>query len=324
MGSGFRIARSLGEAEGFGPSAVTIGNFDGVHLAHRRLIDRVVAIARERGIKAAGVTFHPHPARTVAPERAPRLLTTPEQRAEFMWQAGIDEVLILPFDSELAGLTPEEFVARVLVTRLDAKAVVVGENFRFGKRQSGDPCVLRELGQRYGFETEFIGDVRIRGKVVSSTEVRRQAAGGRVAAACRLLGRPFALEGTVVRGHGVCSKQTAPTLNLEPASDVLPAGGVYITRTADLDSPRTWESVTNVGYRPTFGGEQITVETFLLSAFDGQTPERIRVAFLWRLRDERKFESPDLLRQQIFRDVGRARRYFARITAMAAPGSARG
>ncbi len=318
MASPFRVAHSLEEATGFGPSAVTIGNFDGVHLAHLKLIDRVVAIARSRGIKAAVLTFHPHPAKIVAPERAPLLLTTPEQRAELMRRAGVDEVLILPFDEALARLTPEEFIERVLVGRLQARAVVVGENFRFGNRQAGDPALLREAGGRYGFETEFIGDVRIRGKVVSSTEVRRQATAGRVSAACRLLGRRFALEGEVVRGKGVGSKQTVPTLNLRPSSEVLPARGVYVTSTADLDSPRRWDSVTNAGYRPTFGGEQITVETFLLSEFDGETPARIRVEFLWRLRDERKFDSPELLKQQIFRDVARTQRYFARLRALAA------
>ena len=317
MADGFRVARSLEEAEGFGPSAVTIGNFDGVHLAHGKLIRRVVEMGHERGIKSAVLTFHPHPAKIVAPERSPKLLTTPEQRAERMRQEGVDEVLILPFDGELSRLTPEEFIERVLVARLRARVVVVGENFRFGNRQAGDTRLLKAAGERWGFETEFVGDVRIRGRIVSSTEVRRLAREGRVAAACRLLGRPFALEGEVVTGQGVGRKQTVPTLNLQPDSEVLPARGVYITRTIDRADGRQWESVTNVGYRPTFGGEQITVETFLLSAFDGVTPERIRVEFLWRLRDERKFDSPELLKQQIFRDVGRTRRYFERVRALA-------
>ncbi|MCC7499597.1 MAG: bifunctional riboflavin kinase/FAD synthetase [Bryobacterales bacterium] len=317
MESSFRIARSLDGTAGFGPSAVTIGNFDGVHLAHRRLIDRVVAIARERGLKAAALMFHPHPATVVAPERAPLLLTTPEQRAELMRSLGIEEVLILPFDTALAHMSPRQFIEQVLVERLGARAVVVGENFRFGNLQAGTPELLREAAGKYGFETEFIGSVRIRGKLVSSTEVRRQASLGHVSAVCRLLGRPFALQGRVVRGKGVGSKRTVPTLNLEPSSEVLPARGVYITRTKDSDSERQWDSVTNVGYRPTFGGEQLTVETFLLSPFDGQTPARIQLDFLWRLRDEKKFYSAELLKQQIFRDVTRARRYFARLGTVA-------
>lgn len=312
MEPAFRLARSLDEARDFGPCAVTIGNFDGVHLAHRRLLGRVVAIALERGIRSAALTFHPHPAKVVAPERAPKLLTTPEQRAALMQRAGVNEVLILPFDAALARLSPIRFIEQVLVAGLRAQAVVVGENFRFGNHHTGDPALLAATGPRYGFDTEFIGDVRVRGKVVSSTEIRRQAALGRVAATCRLLGRPFALEGGITTGHGIGSRQTVPTLNLVPDSELLPAGGVYITRTTDLDSRQAWQSVTNVGHRPTFGGEQLTVETFLLSASGGQTPARIRVEFLWRLRDERKFPSPELLKQQIFRDVARAKRYFAR------------
>lgn len=322
MEPAFRLAHSLDEARDFGPCAVTIGNFDGVHLAHRQLLARVVAIGRERGIRSAALTFHPHPAKIVAPERAPKLLTTPEQRSVLMRNAGLDEVLILPFDTALAHLTPIQFIEQVLVAGLQARAVVVGENFRFGTRQSGDPALLAAAGARYGFATEFIGDVRVRGKVVSSTEVRRLAALGRVAAACRLLGRPFALEGSIAAGHGIGSKQTVPTLNLVPCSELLPARGVYITRTTDLDSGQIWESVTNVGLRPTFGGDQLTVETFLLSAFDGSTPARIRVEFLWRLRDERKFPSPALLKQQIFRDVERTQRYFSRLKSFTAPSRA--
>jgi riboflavin kinase/FMN adenylyltransferase len=312
--SAVRIFRSLEEATGrFGPCAVTIGNFDGVHAGHRRILRRVAELAAERGWKASALTFDPHPARIVAPERAPELLTTPEQRAALMGEEGIEQVLILPFTREVSRLSPEEFVERVLVEALGARAVLVGDNFRFGHLHAGDTRLLEELGRRRGFLTEVITGIRLRGRMVSSSEVRRLVKAGSVSLARRLLERPFALEGSVVSGRGVGSKQTVPTLNLAPATGVLPATGVYVTRTYEPEARRQWRSITNVGYRPTFGGDGLTVETFLLAPLEGETPREIRVEFLYRLRDERKFESPEALKRQILRDVGRANRYHGRL-----------
>ena len=301
-----RVARSVQEAAGFGPSAVTIGNFDGIHIGHQHLFREVAAAARTHGAKPTVLTFDPHPACVVAPERAPRLLTTPEERIALMSQYGIEQVLLLPFTPQIAKLSPEEFVAEIVVKALGAKMVVVGENFRFGHRQAGDTRVLAELGQRYGYETAIAGAVKCRGQVVSSSAVRALIDAGNVALACRLLNRPYALEGEVVRGHGVGAKQTVPTLNIKTSAQVLPARGVYITRTSG-----NWNSVTNIGFRPTFGGDdELSIETFLLDAFAGDAPRQIRVEFLKRLRDERKFESPEALKAQILRDVARAKSYF--------------
>ena len=309
------ICRSLEAiSDNFGPSAVTIGNFDGVHAAHRHIIRRVVEIARLYGWNSAVLTFDPHPTRLVAPDRAPKLLTTPEQRCELMCEEGIDRVLILPFTPAIAQLTPEEFVRGILVEKLQARAVLVGENFRFGHRASGNIRTLRELGERYGFEVEVAGAIHLRGRLVSSSEIRNLLAAGNVALACRLLQRPYALEGEVIKGHGIGSKQTVPTLNLDTAAEVLPATGVYITRTHDLADKRKWDSITNVGFRPTFDGDRLTIETYLLSAFSGATPSRIRVEFLHRVREERKFPSPEALKAQIMKDVGRAQAYFRRGT----------
>jgi riboflavin kinase / FMN adenylyltransferase len=295
------------------PSAVTIGNFDGVHVAHRRLFARVVELAREHGWVSSVLTFDPHPTRVVAPDRAPKLLSTPEQRFAWMAQAGIEQVLLLPFNRDVAQLTPEEFVQRVLVDRLHAKAVVVGDNFRFGNKQAGDTRALTELGARYGFHTEVVGGVSLRGRTVSSTAVRRLVESGAVSAACRLLGRPYALDGEVVRGHGIGSKQTVPTLNLNTAAEVLPATGVYVTRTIDMQNERRWRTITNVGYRPTFGGQDLSVETYVLEPLQEPAPSRIRVEFLRRVREERRFESPEALKQQILRDVQRAQSFFRRL-----------
>ncbi len=310
-----RVYRSLAEVPAdFGPSALTVGNFDGVHAAHRKILRRVREVAAERGLKPSVLTFHPHPTKVVAPARAPRLMTTPEQRCVLMREEGIEQVLILPFDRHVAQLSPQQFVDQVLVRKLGVRAVLVGHDFRFGHKQAGNVQVLEELGTRLGFTTEVVDAVTLRGRLVSSTVLRHLIEKGRVSQAARLLERPYALEGEVVPGRGVGSRQTVPTLNLATDTEVLPGNGVYITRTQDPDSGRAWPSVTNVGYRPTFGGDpKMSIETFLLEPLDGETPCRIRVEFLRRLRDERKFPDPNALKAQILRDAARARTYFRRL-----------
>jgi riboflavin kinase/FMN adenylyltransferase len=314
------IYRSLAEVPpDFGPCAITIGNFDGVHQGHRQIMQRVRAIAREEGWKAAVLTFDPHPSKLVAPARAPRLLTTPEQRARLILEQGIDEVLILPFTPEIARLSPEDFVREILADRLKARAVLVGDNFRFGNRAAGDADKMEELGAQYSFSTEIVGAISSRGRVISSSGIRRAIEDGNVSLACRLLGRPYALQGPVVHGEGRGSKQTVPTLNLETQAEVLPKTGVYITRTRESNGPRSWPSITNIGYRPTFNGSGLTIETFLLSNLDGAPPNEISVEFLRWVREERKFENAEALKAQIFRDVGRAQAYFRRLGQMTAP-----
>lgn len=308
-----RVYRSLNEIGlEARPCAVTIGNFDGVHAGHRRILRRVGELGQRNNWKPSALTFDPHPAQIVAPARAPRLLTTPEQRVRLMAQEGIEQVFVLPFDREFSELTPEQFVGEILVKRLQARAVLVGENFRFGNRQAGDVRLLRELGEKDGFSTEIVSGVRIRGRMVSSSEIRKLIDAGSVSTACRLLERPYSIEGGVVRGQGIGSKQTVPTLNLDTAAEILPATGVYITQTEDLDGERKWPSITNIGYRPTFDSDRLTVETFLLVPLEGATPERIRVEFLRRVREERRFAAPELLKAQILRDVARAQSYFRR------------
>src|SRR5580704_2815877 len=314
------IYRSLPEVPpDFGPCAITIGNFDGVHKGHRQIMQRVRAIAREHGWKSAVLTFDPHPSKLVAPARAPRLLTTPEQRARVMLEQGIDEVLILPFTAEIAKLTPEEFVREILADKLNARAVLVGDNFRFGHRAAGDAETMEELGGKYSFSTEIVGAISVRGRVISSSEIRRRIEAGNVALACRLLGRPYALQGRVVHGEGRGSKQTVPTLNLDTQAEVLPKTGVYVTRTRESNGPRNWPSITNIGQRPTFNSQGITIETYLLSSLDGEPPQEISVEFLRWVREERKFENAEALKAQILRDVGRAQAYFRRLEEMTAP-----
>ena len=309
-----RIYRSLDDVPAdFGPSTLTIGNFDGVHTGHRSILRRVKQIAAERGWKPSALMFDPHPARVVAPQRAPRLMTAPARRAALMAAEGIEQVLILPFTTEIAQLTPEQFVRQIVAGRLGARAVLVGDNFRFGHDHAGNVDALRQLGSRFGFETEIVPAVSRRGRAVSSSAIRGLLESGRVALAARWLERPYALEGEVVAGRGVGSRQTVPTLNLSTAAELIPKTGVYVTRTCDLEAPRAWNSITNVGYRPTFGDStQLTIETFLLDPLVGEPPRRISVEFLWRVREERRFSNPEALKARILRDAAAARRYFAR------------
>jgi riboflavin kinase / FMN adenylyltransferase len=313
------IYRSLAEIPAdFGPCAITIGNFDGVHLGHQEILRQVVEIARSEAWRSAAVTFHPHPTKLVAPQRAPRLLTTPEQRARLIEQRGIDEVLILPFDAAIAHLAPEDFVRDVLVDKLKTRAILVGENFRFGHRAAGNVDTLAELGGKYSFETDVVPPVTWRNRIISSSAIRGAIESGQVSIACRMLGRPYPLEGVVVHGAGVGTRQTVPTLNLQTHAEVLPKTGVYVTRTRDRMRPREWPSITNVGYRPTFNGHGLTIETYLLTDLDGPAPSEISVVFLHWVRDERKFDSPDALKAQILRDVARANAYHRRLRAKTA------
>lgn len=316
-----QVYRSLDKLpRDFGPSALSIGNFDGVHFGHRRILRRVKEIAAERGWKASVLTFDPHPTRVVAPDRTPPLLTSPERRAALMREEGIEQVLILPFTRELAMLTPREFVAQLLVNALGARAVLVGDNFHFGHLQAGNVAVLAGLGREFGFETEIVPAIAWRGRVVSSSGIRELIRAGKVSLAARLLQHAYGLEGEVVSGRGVGSRQTVPTLNLATRAEVIPANGVYITRTRDRDDGREWNSITNIGYRPTFGASgELSIETFLLDALSGETPERIRVEFLWRVREERKFDSPEALRGQILKDARTAQAWFRRAKAWTGP-----
>ena len=312
-----RLYRSEAEAAsgGFAPSALSIGNFDGVHLGHRELFRRLAIWGREHGAQPSVLTFDPHPTRVLAPARAPRLLSTLADRAVWMAECGIAQILALPFTREFSSLSPEQFVEQIIVRAAGARLVVVGDNFCFGHKQSGDVSTLRALGGRFGFKTEIVSGVAYRGRAVSSTTVRALLDAGDVAAAARLLTRPYALVGEVVSGHGIGARQTVPTLNLATAAEVIPASGVYVTRVRDLVSGRSWPSVTNIGVRPTFEqtDEKVSIESFILSGFTEPAPQRIAVDFLAYLRAERKFPDSSELRGQIIKDAGRAQKFHRRI-----------
>lgn len=298
--------KELGEA--MAPCVVTIGNFDGVHLAHQTLLRRVVEAGRAQGLSATAITFEPHPIKLLSPDHAPKLLTPLPCKAELIATTGIDLLVVLPFTRELARQSPLEFVRHVLVSPLRASSVHVGPNFRFGYRQSGDTEVLEELGNQEGFGVEVVPMLTARGDRVSSTRIRELLTEGHVHKANRLLGRPFAVRGPIVAGMGVGRKHTVPTLNLGPIEEQLPKVGVYVTRT-HLAGMRH-DSVTNVGFKPTFGDHRLTVETFLLN-FSGQIDEiDMEIEFLYRLRDEMKFQNPAILKVQIQEDARRALKFF--------------
>ena len=294
-------------------SILAIGNFDGIHLGHQAILRAAVQRARETGDVATALTFDPPPRKVLRPESAPPRLSTNAQRMDWFGALGVEAAVVMPFTLELARLSPEDFVSEILVRGLRVRAVLVGENFRFGHRQAGDAAVLRELGMRYGFDVVVIAPVVYRGEVVSSTVIRREIAAGNVMHASCLLGRPFALTGPVVSGTGTGRRFTFPTLNLCAEQELLPARGVYITRTLLEGETTSRRSVTNIGMRPTFNGSALSVETHLLDYSGEIAPKRIEVRFWKRLREERKFSSAEELRAQIARDIATANRFFWRL-----------
>ena len=292
---------------------LALGNFDGLHRGHAKIIDRVRRRAGERGGTPAAMTFDPHPSRVVRPDKAPPLLMTTVQRLEALGRAGMQGVAVVRFTHEMSQWDPETFVRTVLVDWLKVVEVWVGANFLFGHDRGGTFTVLRTLGNRYGFRAEKIDAVRYKDFVVSSTRVRRLVSEGRVDEAGALLGHHYFIDGTVVHGDGRGREIGFPTANLETANELQPPAGVYATTASigGIEHP----SVTNIGVRPTFGGSGgLRVETHLLDGARELYGTRLRLSFVQRLRDERAFADVDALRTQIDADCRAARRLFGRIS----------
>jgi riboflavin kinase/FMN adenylyltransferase len=233
----------------------------------------------------------------------------------------MEAAVVLPFTLELSQLSPEEFVEEILIQQLQVRAIVVGDNFRFGHKQAGDVKFLREFGMRCGFEVVMHEPVALDGEIVSSTLIRKQISEGDVTHAARLLGRPFVLTGEVVKGTGTGRKFLFPTMNLKPEQELLPGRGVYITRTVLEGEPSSHRSVTNIGVRPTVNGSGLTVETHLLDYSGNFTPRRIEIRFWKRLRDEKKFSGVEELREQIAKDIAKTNRFFARLRRLRSKGA---
>ena len=289
---------------------LALGNFDGLHRGHLKIIERVRRGAAEHGGTPMAMTFDPHPPRVLRPEKAPKLLMTKRQRLEALHAAGISCVAVVRFTRELSEWDPETFVRTVLVDWVRVSEVWVGANFLFGHGRSGNFTVLRTLGQHYGFRADKIDPVRYKDFVVSSTRIRRLVSEGRVDEAGALLGHPYSIDGTVVEGRRRGRQLGFPTANLQTDNELTPPHGVYATTTT-IDGV-VHAGITNIGVRPTFGEQELTVETHLLRYSQDLYGQRVRLGFVQRLRDERQFPDVDALREQIEADRRVADRLFSR------------
>ncbi len=294
----------------FGPTVVSVGNFDGVHRAHQEVVRHMAERARFFGGKAVVVTFEPHPLRILRPDVAPRLLTALPAKLKLLEQAQVDAVLVLPFTRDLSLMTADDFARRVLVETLHAREVHEGYNFHFGHKAQGNVSTLAELGRQSGFEAKIYSEQLLRGHHLSSSEIRKLVTEGNVSRARALLGRPFSIISTPGRGRGYGRQYTVPTVNLARYDELVPANGVYITWLRV--GGECFEAVTNVGNRPTFGEDSFAIESHLLNFHPIELlPEtELELVFLKRLRPEIKFPSVEALREQIGKDVQKAKRYF--------------
>ena len=294
-------------------TVLALGNFDGLHRGHMKIIDRVRQRAGERAGTPAAMTFDPHPPRVLRPDKAPPLLMTREQKVEALRRSGMQGMAFVRFTHELSLWDPEMFVRAVLVDWLHVAEVWVGANFLFGHQRAGTFTVLRSLGARYGFRAEKIDPIRYKDFVVSSTRIRRLVSEGRVDEAGALLGHHYFIDGTVVRGAGRGKGLGVPTANVTTENDLVPPAGVYATYTTIGGHVRP--SVTNIGLRPTFGDTaQPVIESHVLDFDRDLYDQRVRTSFVQRLRDERTFPDVDALRARIDADVRSARRLFRQVS----------
>jgi riboflavin kinase/FMN adenylyltransferase len=306
-----QIFRALHEIPpSFGPAIVSVGNFDGVHLAHTHVLNEISRRGREQGKRSMAVSFEPHPSRVLRSAMGLKLITPTAKKLQLIEATKVDATLVLPFTRDLSELTPEEFASHILKDHLRASEVHEGANFRFGHQAAGDVSALREFGKRMGFEVTVYPEMRVRSEPVSSSRIRNLLNDGEVGNARHLLGRAFSIQSTVEAGRGYGSKYTVPTVNLAACDELVPKHGVYVTRTRVGEE--CFDSVTNVGNRPTFGADSFAIESHLMNFHPIEITEetRVEIHFLKRLRGEIKFSSVEALREQIARDVRIAQRYF--------------
>lgn len=305
------VFRALDEVPSFfGPTVAAIGNFDGVHRGHREILAAAVLEARSSGARALAITFDPHPEHFLRPAHAPRLITPTAERIRLLTQTGVDGVLVLPFTSDLARLSARDFTCGILADKLRVRAIHEGQSFRFGHRAAAGVKELAEFGAELGFAVHVHSAVRVHGLEVSSSAVRALVAKGDVRRARWMLGRPFSIPSTPARGRGLGTRLLVPTVNLAESTGLVPAHGVYITCLKIAGRP--FQAVTNVGDRPTVGEPSFAIESHILNFepvdLDESTP--LELEFLARLRGEKRWPTPEALKEQIFKDVARAQRYF--------------
>ncbi len=309
-----RLFHGTDNAEIQRPTVLTLGVFDGLHLGHQLIIRTVAERAKISGAVPTAITFDPHPRAVLHPASSPPLLQTLDQKVEGFGILGIEQTIVVRFTEEFAQIRAEDFLRDVVSERLQAREVYLGRGFNFGHNREGNIDLLRRVSTELGFVADEAPEVRLRGQRVSSSKIRELLAQGRVNLARRMLGRPYGVEGMVVRGNERGHTLGFPTANLHPQNRVIPAHGVYVTGT--LIDGQWRRSVTNVGTRPTFEtGTEPSVETFVINWSGDLYGDVIRVRFLYRLRDEKKFASLEDLKAQIENDVARAENYFDRAGA---------
>ncbi|HVN23640.1 MAG TPA: bifunctional riboflavin kinase/FAD synthetase [Syntrophorhabdales bacterium] len=289
---------------------LTIGNYDGVHIGHRTIIEITKGKAREINGTPMLMTFYPHPLHVLRPDKELPCITPPAEKKRLIEEAGIEVLVIVPFTEEFSQITPEVYVKEILIGKLGIKGLVVGYDFKFGKGGRGDIEGMKKYADAYGFFLEVVSPVTIGGEKVGSNKIRKLLQSGEIEKASQLLGRPYMLHGNVVHGESRGRALGFPTINLRTDFDLIPPNGVYVSEVA-LDG-KLFHSVTNIGYNPTFGGRQRTIETFLLDYEGDLYGNDVRLFFRMKLREEVRFENAEELRKQIGRDVTAARDYFVR------------
>jgi riboflavin kinase/FMN adenylyltransferase len=302
------VFHSVDIKERFNNPVLTIGNYDGIHLGHRRIIERVRARAREISGMSMLMTFYPHPVHVLRPDKELSAITPLEEKKIILAQTGIEVLFIVPFTHDFSRISPDAFVKEILVKRLAIKGLVIGYDFRFGSGGAGDISFLNEMGEKFGFFVDVVDAITMEGEKVGSNSIRKLVTEGQVEKAGKLLGRPYGVRGTVIRAHGRGRSIGFPTLNLRTDYPLIPKNGVYVSE-VEIEGIRH-PGVTNIGYNPTFGEQERSIETFIMD-FKGDLYDReLRVYFINRIRDEEKFDTVDALKARIARDVEVARDYF--------------
>jgi riboflavin kinase / FMN adenylyltransferase len=290
------------------PTSATIGNFDGVHVGHKKIIDSVKKEALEKGLSSCVITFHPHPQKVLQNIDVP-LLVPIRERLKLLERQGVDYVACYTFTRELSQISATDFITDTLVGKLNLKHLIVGPDFSFGRKREGNAELLRVMGEKLGFETRVLEPAVIDGRIVSSSAVRNFVREGDVREASQFLGYDFYIEGQIIEGERRGRQIGFPTLNLDTDWDILPRIGVYATRVYIEEEKK--ESITNVGYRPTFGSDGLLVETHIFDFDRDVYGKRVRVEFIERVRDEQKFDGPDALVDQINKDVLKVKKILA-------------
>lgn len=305
-----QVTRGIEELE-VENTAVTIGNFDGVHIGHQKIFEYVKRKAKQINGKSVVVTFHPHPIKVLFKEHPLKLITTTEDKLKLIEQCEIDITVLIPFTHDFAQIEAEDFVKDILVEKFNAKWVIVGYDYRFGKGRKGDRDLLKRLGEFYGFRVKVLKAYTRKGKILSSTAVRNALKEGNIREANLFLGRAYHIDGKVIKGFGRGSSILGyPTANISPIQEIIPKEGVYAVKVTIPDTQKTFRGVANIGKNPTFGNNSLSYEVHILDFRENLLGKNIRVHFIHRLREEKKFSSSHELKESIAKDIEEAKKIF--------------